>query len=123
MSKKRLEEIKGLLVKLHNAIDVDDETKRHIFNDLKLEWLIEQAERVRELERQNKALKLEVDGWFNKAQEIHESMVKQDKATDKLRHQNKRYREAIVQAIKLNLDDDFNYDIDKVLNEVLVSEE
>lgn len=57
--------------------------------------LEKQAERVQELERQNKALKLEVDGWFSKANETHESMLRQDKVVDKFREQNKRYREAL----------------------------
>lgn len=51
MSKKRLEEIKKRLALLHSAVDVDDEYKNYIFKDLKVEWLIEQAERVQELER------------------------------------------------------------------------
>src|SRR5690625_2402314 len=47
MSKERLEEIRQRLVLLHNAADVDDETKSYIFEYLKVEWLIE---RVQELE-------------------------------------------------------------------------
>ena len=54
MSKEWLEEIRKLLVNLYNAVDVDEEMKHYIFNDLKIEWLIEQAERVNELEQQNK---------------------------------------------------------------------
>lgn len=54
------------------------------------------------MERQNKALKLEVDGWFNKSQEIHESMIRQDKVNDKFRQQNKRYREALEDIIELS---------------------
>jgi len=54
MSKEWLEEIRKLLVNLYNAVDVDEEMKHYIFNDLKIEWLIEQAERVQELEKENR---------------------------------------------------------------------
>lgn len=70
MSKKRLEEIKKRLALLHSAVDVDDEYKNYIFKDLKVEWLIEQAERVQSLEYYKK-------DWMLVAE------------------QNKRYREAL----------------------------
>jgi len=54
MSKEWLEEIRKLLVNLYNSVDVDEEMKHYIFNDLKIEWLIEQAERVQELEKENR---------------------------------------------------------------------
>lgn len=81
MSKKRLEEIKKRLALLHSAVDVDDEYKNYIFKDLKVEWLIEQAERVQELEK-------EKDEWKYTAQSYY--MTNQE-----LREQNKRYREAL----------------------------
>lgn len=62
MSKERLEEIRELLVNLYNAADVDEEMKHYIFNDLKIEWLIEQAERVHELEQQNKQYREALEG-------------------------------------------------------------
>lgn len=55
---ERLEEIKKRLVLLHNAINVDDETKNYIFEDLKVEWLIE---RVEELEKDRDALEIKID--------------------------------------------------------------
>ena len=58
MSKERLEKIKKRLVLLHNAIDVDDETKNYIFEDLKVEWLIE---RVQELKKDRDALEIKID--------------------------------------------------------------
>ena|SRR5690625_2484546 len=76
MSKERLEEIKQYLVLLHNASDVDEETKDYIFKDLKVEWLIEQAERVQELEDII---------YKDERQAVLESMCEQ----------NKRYREAL----------------------------
>ncbi len=76
--KEQLENIKKRLVLLHNAINVDDETKNYIFEDLKIEWLIE---RVQELE-------LECVGW-------KEAVRFED---EKLAKQNKRYREAITKA-------------------------
>lgn len=63
MSKERLEEIRKLLVNLYNAVDVDEEMKHYIFNDLKIEWLIEQAERVQELEKEIEGLRKEVKKW------------------------------------------------------------
>lgn len=50
MSKERLEEIRKRLALLHGAVDVDVETKNYIFEDLKVEWLVEQAERMQEVE-------------------------------------------------------------------------
>jgi len=64
--------------------------------------------RVQELERQNKTLKLEVDSWFNKAQEIYESMTRQDKVIDKFRQQNKRYREALEEIMKIHDNHEWN---------------
>ena len=55
---ERLEEIKKRLVLLHNAIDVDDETKNYIFEDLKVEWLIERTE---ELKKDRDALEIKID--------------------------------------------------------------
>ena len=50
MSEERLEEIKQYLIHFYNAVDVEEDIKVYIFNTLKIEWLIEQAERVQELE-------------------------------------------------------------------------
>lgn len=46
MNQKHLEEIRKLLVDLHNAVDVDEEMKHYIFNVLKIEWLIQRAEKA-----------------------------------------------------------------------------
>ena len=46
MSKERLEEIKQYLIHFYNAVDVEEDIKVYIFNTLKIEWLIEQAELV-----------------------------------------------------------------------------
>lgn len=73
MNKERLEEIRKRLVLLHNAADVDDETKRYIFEYLKVEWLIE---RVQELE----------DIIY---QDARQGMI------EDLYEENKRYREAL----------------------------
>ena len=80
MSRERLEKIKESLVKLHNAIDIDDETKDYIFNDLRIEWLIE---RVQELEETNKK------NYWIASDFKYENLV--------LEQQNKRYREALEQ--------------------------
>ena|SRR5690625_924716 len=81
MSKERLEEIKQYLKHFHNAVDVEDYIKAYIFNTLKVEWLIEQAEQVQELEEER-------DEWKNTSQSYY--MTNQE-----LRGQNKRYREAL----------------------------
>ena len=65
MSEKRLEEIKKRLVLLHSAVDVDDEYKNYIFKDLKVEWLIEQAEKT---EKYREALEFYANekSWMNR---------------------------------------------------------
>src|SRR5699024_9489264 len=80
MNKERLEEIRKRLVLLHSAVDVDDETKNYIFKDLKVEWLIEQAERVQELEDII---------YQDERQVVLEGMYSQ----------NKRYRKALGEII------------------------
>lgn len=93
MSKERLGfDLEREMKHLKKIVDKDD---RLTVSSRFMKYFIEQAERVQELERQNKALELEVDGWFNKANEIHESMLRQDKVIDKFRQQNKRYKEVI----------------------------
>src|SRR5690625_3381379 len=82
MSKERLEEIKQHLVLLHNAEELDDETKSYIFEYLKAEWLIE---RVQKLEERLNALI---------------TLKKSDaNAMGVLMEQNKRYREAMEQCL------------------------
>src|SRR5690625_2784441 len=81
MSKERLERIKER-VNYHGHLDDD------------VEWLIEQAERVEELEE-------EKDEWKDTAQSYY--MTNQE-----LREQNKRYREVISQ-IKNNIPLKFNH--------------
>lgn len=100
MSKERLEEIKQRLVLLHNAADVDDETKSYIFEYLKVEWLIE---RVQELE----------------------DIVYQDErqaVLEGLYEQNKRYREALE---RIAYDDELLSNTDDIIaaKEALEGEE
>jgi|SRR5690625_68043 len=90
MSKERLEEIKYKLYTLHNCTDTDEAIKDFIFYHLKIEWIIEQAERVQELERANKQLERQAPG-------IELELLNME-LTDALK-QNKRYREAINFAI------------------------
>lgn len=85
MSKERLEEIRQRLVLIHNAADVDDETKSYIFEYLKVEWLIE---RVQELERQ-------LEFSVNHVQEISGKYRAEVESNINLKKQNKRYREAL----------------------------
>ena len=85
----RLEEIKQRLVLLHNAADVDDETKNYIFEDLKVEWLIE---RVQGLEGDKKALGVLIEETAKIAWNIEQ--------------QNKRYRKIIQDFI--DYADDYN---------------
>src|SRR5690625_1884593 len=73
MSKERLERIKER-VNYHGHLDDD------------VEWLIEQAERVEELEEER-------DEWKDTAQSYY--MTNQE-----LREQNKRYREALELLVK-----------------------
>src|SRR5699024_7868870 len=79
MSKERLEEIRQRLVLLHNAADVDDETKSYIFEYLKVEWLIE---RVQELEE-------DIEQEYSNHKDLEVSLLKE----------NKRYREIIQDFI------------------------
>jgi len=81
MSKEWLEEIRKLLVNLYNSVDVDEEMKHYIFNDLKIEWLIEQAERVQELESE---LNKQIEIGYKFEVEVYD-----------LAKENKRYREAL----------------------------
>ena len=67
----RLEEIKKRLVLLHNAIDVDDETKNYIFKDLKVEWLIE---RVQELKKDRDALEIKIDKAYRDTQRYKQAL-------------------------------------------------
>lgn len=110
MSKERLEEIKKRLVLLHNAIDVDDETKNYIFKDLKVERLIE---RVQELENEvlvykteNRTLGKECEKLRKRVQELErENRALRVIASDSKKvgelyiGRNKRYREAIEKGI------------------------
>src|SRR5690625_4536634 len=86
MSKERLEEIKYKLYTLHNCTDTDEAIKDFIFYHLKIELIIEQAERVQELERANKQLEKQAPG-------IELGLLNVE-LTDALK-QNKRYRKAL----------------------------
>jgi len=103
MSKERLEEIKQYYSKM-SALDPG--TQEDIL------WLIEQAERVDELERKNYDLREDLAGRHSTVEELNEKI-------DKLWIQNKCYREAIQEAMELNHDENFNYDVDKVLLKAL----
>jgi len=105
MSKERLEEIKYELYTLHNCTDTDEAIKDFIFNHLKIEWIIEQAERVRELEE-------ECAGW-KEASRFND---------EKLEQQNKRYREAIFKALDA-LPVGFKNEAVRILGEALEGEE
>lgn len=71
MSNERLERIKER-VNYHSHLDDD------------IEWLIQQAERMQELEQKNDRLKQEADFWRV-----------EDREMMRLSHENKRYREAL----------------------------
>lgn len=62
------------------------------------EYALEQAERVQELETY-----VETGAYIQR----------------KLRKENKRYREGITEAMKLNIDGNYNYDVDKLLQQIL----
>src|SRR5690625_2116641 len=80
-----------------------------------LNKLFEQAERADELERKNYDLREDLAGRHSTVEELNEKI-------DKLWIQNKCYREAIQEAMELNHDENFNYDVDKVLLKALESE-
>lgn len=90
MSKERLEEIKeyfGLWMK--NDISRDWSLSSETIDNLK--YLIEQAERVQELERVNKQLKGNLSvykGYYKNMIKINEDVVEE----------NKKYREALEEA-------------------------
>ena len=86
MSKERLEEIKQYLIHFYNAVDVEEDIKVYIFNTLKIEWLIEQAERVQELEET-------VEDYKTVNKELHQR-------GRKIRKQNKRLREALEEIAR-----------------------
>src|SRR5690625_971358 len=92
MSKERLEEIRKRLVLLHSAVDVDDETKNYIFKDLKVEWLVEQVQ--------------EFEGWLN-ASTYNQRM---------LRKENRRYREAIEEALTEGEYEDVHDQLERIVN-------
>jgi len=81
MSKERLEEIKQYLIHFYNAVDVEEDIKVYIFNTLKIEWLIEQAEEVERLKGLEESLRQNIK-------------IKQE-GIDFLKQENERYREAI----------------------------
>ena len=85
MSKERLEEIKQRLVLLHNAADVDDETKNYIFEDLKVEWLIERVQGLEEL----------IDKADKHAVRNGKEIMKLTDEKTRLEIENNRYREII----------------------------
>src|SRR5699024_3699455 len=114
MSEERLERIKreskGVVWNTETDEDLLTELDTPDFN-----WLIEQAERVDELERKNYDLREDLAGRHSTVEELNEKI-------DKLWIQNKCYREAIQEAMELNHDENFNYDVDKVLLKALESE-
>src|SRR5690625_1427675 len=77
-----------------------------------MDYLIE---RVDELERKNYDLREDLAGRHSTVEELNEKI-------DELWKQNKRLREAIQEAMELNHDENFNYDVDKVLLKALESE-
>lgn len=108
MGKERLEEIRSRVIVTKQQFKYSNSDKSYwenvytlIEQDMKylFDTIIQQDERVRELKRQNTALKTEVDGWLDKAIESHEYMKEQDKVLDNFRRQNKRYRETIYKAV------------------------
>lgn len=62
-----MEEIKQYLIHFYNAVDVEDDIKVYIFNTLKIEWLIEQAKRVWELEKENRRYRKVINNINEKA--------------------------------------------------------
>ena len=79
MSKERLEEIK----EKYNYERLGEFIDAKLVNPYELKWLIEQAERVQELENEYQVRQIEY---------LEEHI-------DRLEQQNKRYREAIIEAL------------------------
>src|SRR5699024_5068563 len=77
-----------------------------------LNKLFEQAQRADELERKNYDLREDLAGRHSTVEELNEKI-------DELWKQNKRLREDIQEAMELNHDENFNYDVDKVLLKAL----
>src|SRR5699024_7606011 len=117
MSKERLEEFRKEIDFLDDSADMQDhgrlvDTCMNLYEDGWFHWIYryakEQAERVDELERKNYDLREDLAGRHSTVEELNEKI-------DKLWIQNKCYREAIQEAMELNHDENFNYDVDKVL--------
>lgn len=122
--KKRLEVIKQIRENMQEFVDSDgyvedypryDEQALFIVDDGHLDWLIEQTEQKRKLERENSilkrgnmALELEKDGWFDKytknhqrVQELIEGINFNNKEYEKTMTENKHYRKKINVALAL----------------------
>ena len=102
MSKERLEEIKQYLIHFYNAVDVEEDIKVYIFNTLKIEWLIEQAERVQKLEeiksdaiRQIDVTQRRNERLEKRVQELEEDSKDAKFAIDMLQAENQRYKQAL----------------------------
>lgn len=74
MSKERMEEIKQRLVLLHNAADVDDETKSYIFEYLKVEWLIERVQELEDIIYQDERQAV-LEGMYEQKERYKEALV------------------------------------------------
>lgn len=106
MSKKRLGEILDSITFI---------AKSYTGVEPLIEYAKEQTERVDELERKKYDLREDLAGRHSTVEELNEKI-------DELWKQNKRLREAIQEAMELNHDENFNYDVDKVLLKALESE-
>ncbi len=118
MSEERLEEIKQIRKNMQEFVDFDgyvedypryDEQALFIVDDGHLDWLIEQVERVQELEEQNQGLHIMYDVRLAKF--------------DKLEQQNKRQRKLIkdmAQEIEVLTDIMSNADNADELNEEVI---
>ena len=99
MSKERLEEIKRIRKNMQEFVDSDgcvvdypryDEQALLISDEGHLDWLIEQAERVQELE------------------ELEQEYIELNNDFTKLALENKRYREALEEIMKIQENHEWN---------------
>ncbi len=94
MRKDKLDEIKNILNYEHEIyfLKGNEVIPYHKITKENLKWLIEQAERVQEMENEMKRIKIK----YRATKESHYSY---SEITSQLEQQNKRYREAIEKAI------------------------
>lgn len=96
--KERLEEIKKILKFTLSFLNRKSGNTQLIEDII---WLIEQAERVEELELEINDWRAEVQKWQQFYEESEESHLETKELLKSIVNQNKRYREALNTIIKL----------------------